>query len=89
MKLSKTNQILLTMLYGISLIFITMLIFRGSTSSVFDNIVTYAFYIASSVSVTKAFADLISFKKIKDLAYLILVLMPLIIFLIYLMLLLD
>lgn len=86
MKLSKVNQLLLTMLYGVSLIFLTLMIFEGSRFDIIDDIVTYVFYGCSVLAILKALSDLIIHKTVKDLIYCVMVAMPLGIFLIYLVL---
>ena len=86
MKISSTNKMLLTILYGISLIFLTLLIVKGSWSNLFDDVITYAFYIVSVIAILKALSDLIVNKEVKDLIFLALVSIPLGIFLIYLVL---
>jgi len=86
MKLKPIDKMMLTILYGISLIFMTMLIFNGSSSDVFNRIITYSFYVASVLSVMKGLSDIIISKQVKDLVFLMLVSTPLIIFLLYLVL---
>lgn len=86
MKLSKVNQLILTMLYGVSLIFLTLMIFNGSGLDIFDDLITYLFYGCSVLAILKALSDLIIHKTVKALIYFVLVIMPLGIFLIYLVL---
>ena len=86
MKISNANKMLLTILYGISLIFLSLLIFKGSRSHVFDDVITYLFYITSGITIIKALSDLVANKEVKDLIFLALASIPFGTFLIYLVL---
>lgn len=86
MKLSAINKLLLTLLYGVSVIFFMLIIFEGRGVQWFDEVITYAFYGCSVLTIIKALMDLVVNKRVKELIYLLLASMPSGVLLMYLVL---
>ncbi len=86
MTLSKTNKILLTLLYSVGLIMFSTVIFGDTRFPLVAEIITYLFYLTSVISILKGMVDIITRKTLSDLLYTILVVMPMFVLLIYLVL---
>jgi hypothetical protein len=85
-KLAQTSKILLTVLYGVSLIYFSVMILGGSESELFDEIISMLFYVATIVATLKGFADLVTRKEKSDIIFLILSVLPLMVWMMYLIL---
>jgi len=85
-RLSQSSKILLTVLYGISLIYFSVMIFGGSASSLFNEIISMLFYVATILAALKGMADLLIRKEKSDIIFLILSILPLMVWMMYLIL---
>ncbi len=86
MKLTQTSKILLTVLYGVSLIYFSVMILGGLESEMLNEIISMLFYVSTIIATLKGFADLVTRKEKSDIIFLILSILPLMVWMMYLIL---